>query len=71
MLDLFTVGSTFTRPACRALAAAINQYLLLAPDLSDKPNPPAAVAAVDRRDRQTDTQPCYDGDRVLCGPRNT
>jgi len=32
-----TVGPIFTRPACRAAAAAIDQYLLPAPDLSNKP----------------------------------
>ena len=37
-------------------------------------NPPAAAAAVDRRDRRTvgrtDTRPLYDAYFVLCGPRN-
>jgi len=37
-------------------------------------NPPAAAAAVDRRDRQTnrrtDTRPFYDACRILCGSRN-
>jgi len=37
MLDLLTVESEFTRPACRAAAAAIDRYLLPAPDLSSKP----------------------------------
>ena len=34
-------------------------YLLPAPDLSSK-LPVAAAAAIDLRDRQTDTRPCYD-----------
>ena len=38
--------------ACRAAAAAIDRFLLHAPDLSSKP--PGAAAAVDRRDRHTD-----------------
>jgi len=44
MLDIITVGSKFTRPACRAAAAvrlggaaAIDRYLLLALKLSSKP----------------------------------
>ena len=37
MLDLLTVGPKFTRPACRAAAAAIDRYLLPAPDLCSKP----------------------------------
>jgi len=36
-LDLLTVGPIFTRPACRAAIAAIDRYLLPAPDLSSKP----------------------------------
>ena len=36
MLDLLTVGSKFTQPACRAVAAAIDRYIP-APDLSSKP----------------------------------
>ena len=53
MLDPFTAGTKKTRPACRAAAAAIDQYLLPAPDLSSKPACRRA-AAVDRRDRRTD-----------------
>jgi len=49
MLDLLTVGQKFTRLACRATTAAIDRYLLPAPDLSTK-----HAAAVDRLDRQTD-----------------
>ena len=45
LLDLLTVGPKFTLPACRAAAAAVDQYLLLrAPELSSKP----AVAAISR-----------------------
>jgi len=46
MLDLLTVGSKFTRPA-------IDRYLLLTPDINNKPAA-AATTAVDRRDRRTD-----------------
>ena len=69
MLDLLTVGTKFTRTACRAAAAAaaIDRYLLRVRarphDLMTSANPPAAAAAVDRRDRradgQTDTRPFY------------
>jgi len=38
MLDLLAVGPKFTRPAYRAAAAAIDPYLLSAPDLSSKPS---------------------------------
>ena len=51
MLDLLTFAPKFTRPACcGAAAAAVDRYLLPAPDLSSKP----AAAAVDRRYRRTD-----------------
>ena len=47
------------------------------PRLTSAANPPAAAAAVDRRDRQTgrtdgrtDTRPFYDAYRILCGPSN-
>jgi len=64
MLDLLTVRPKFTRPSCRAAAAAVDQYLLPAPDLSSKP---------DRRDRQadrrTDTRLFCNASRLLCGPR--
>ena len=52
-LDLFTVGSKFTRPACRARQQqpSIDICCGRAPDLSSKP---AGRAAIDRRDRQTD-----------------
>jgi len=72
MLDLLTVGSKFTRPARRATAAAIDRFLLPAPPTAAA-NPPAATAAVDRRDRQTDrrtdTRPIYDAHRRVCAPR--
>jgi len=35
--DLLRVGPKFTRPSCRAAVAAIDRYLLPAPDLSSKP----------------------------------
>ena len=35
--DLLRVGPKFTRPACRAATAAIDRYLLPAPDLCSKP----------------------------------
>jgi len=70
MLDLLTVGPKFTRPACRAAAAAIDRYLLQ----THAANPPTAAAAVDRWDRQTDgrtdTRPLYDVYRILHKPRN-
>ena len=37
VLDLLAVGPTFTRPASRAAAAAIDRYLPPATDLSSKP----------------------------------
>jgi len=45
--------------SARAPAAAIDRYLLQARALSSKPAAHAA-AAVDRRDRRTDTQPFLD-----------
>ena len=52
-LNLLPVGPKFTRPACRAEAAAIERYQPRpAPDLSSKPA--ARSRAVDRQDRQTD-----------------
>ena len=51
MSDHFTVGQRFMRPVCRAVAAAINRYLLPAPALSSKPaGRSAAVVTADRRD---------------------
>jgi len=50
MLDLLTVEPKFTRPASREAAAAIDRYLRP----TSAANPPAAAAAVDRRDRRTD-----------------
>ena len=52
-MNLLEVGPKFTRPTCRAVAAVIGRCLLPAPELSSKPAP-AAAAAADRRDRQTD-----------------
>jgi len=52
MVDFVAVWPKFTRPACRAVAAAITRFLLPRP--TSAANPPGAAAAVDRRDRQTD-----------------
>jgi len=46
MLELLTVEPKFTRPASREAAAAIDRYLRP----TSAANPPAAAAAVDRRD---------------------
>ena len=44
MSELLAVGPKFTRPACRAAAAAVDRYLLRpAPDLSSKPAAHAAA----------------------------
>jgi len=63
-LDLLAVGPKFTRPACRAAAAAIDRYLLLAP----APDPPQLLS-IDGRETQTDgrtdTRPFYDAYRIL------
>ena len=75
MLDLLTVGSKFTQPACRAVAAAIDRYLP-APDLSSKPadHCPSVPATFHcQRDRRTDgrtldrftTLTAYYADRVI------
>jgi len=65
-LNLLTVGPKFTRPACRAPAAAIDRYLLPAPELSSKP---ASRRCCCRSTGQTDGQ--TDGrmdTRWLCKP---
>jgi len=51
MLGLLKVGPKFTRPACRA-AAAIDRYLLSAPDLSSKP-PTPLLLSIDGTYRRT------------------
>ena len=64
MLDLLTVRPKFTRPSCRAAAAAVDQYLL--------PAPTSAANPIDGTDRRTDgrtldcfvTLPAYYADRV-------
>ena len=58
MLDLITVRPNFTRPACRAAAAAIDRYPLPGPRRPTSPaSALATAAAVDRRDSETDTRP--------------
>ena len=74
MLDLLAVGPKFTRPACRAAAAAIDRYLLPAPVLSSKPADRRcccrSTGQTDgRTDGRTDTGPFYDAYRMLRGPR--
>ena len=74
MLDLLTVGPKFTRPASRTAAAAIDRYLLPAPDLSSKP---AGRRCCCRSTGQTDgrklsrfmtlTTQCADGARFNMG----
>ena len=52
MVDLHTVGPKFTRPARRTAAkSSIDMYRQLP---TARANPPAAAAAVDRRDRRAD-----------------
>ena len=55
-LDLLAVGPTFTRPACRAAAAAIGRYLLPAPDLNSTPagHRCCCCPSTGQTDRQTD-----------------
>ena len=64
------VGPTITRPAYRA-AAAVDRYLLPAPDLSSKP---AGCRCCCRSTALTDgrkgTRPFYGAYCTLCGPRN-
>ena len=68
MFDLLAVGPKFTRPSCRAAAAATDWYLLQASVRPQQQTRPHAAAAVDRRDRQTDGHATVY--RILCGPRN-
>ena len=58
MLDLLTVGPKFTRPACRAAAAAIGRYLLPASALSSKPA--VCCRSTGQTDGRTDTRPFHD-----------
>ena len=64
-MDLLIVGPTFTRPARRAAAAAIDRYLLPAPDLSSKP-----AGRRCRSTGQTNTGLFHDAYRMLCRLRN-
>jgi len=71
MLHLLAVGPTFTRPACRAAAAAVDRYLLPAPALSSKPAGRRSMLSIDGTDRRTDTGPFAEAYRTLCGPHVT
>jgi len=74
MLDLLTVGQQFTRPACRAAAAAVDGYLLFTPRPQQQTRQPPLLLSVDGTDRRsdgrTDTRPFDNTYRMLCGPRN-
>jgi len=53
--DLLRVGPKFTRPACRATTAAIDRYLLPAPDLCSKPaDRRCCCRLMGQTDRRTD-----------------
>ena len=53
--DLLRVGPKFTRPACHAATAAIDRYLLPAPDLCSKPaDRRCCCRLMGQTDRQTD-----------------
>ena len=61
------VGSPHSRPACRAVAAVIDQYLLPAPDLSSKPTGSRCCCrSMGQTDRRTDTRPFYSAYCTLC-----
>jgi len=68
-LDLLTIGPKFKRPACGMAAAAIDQHLLLAPELSSKPAN-CCCRSTGQTDRRTHTRPFYDTFCILCRPRN-
>ena len=69
MSDLLTVAPKFTRPACRAAAAAIDRYLLPAPGLISKP---VGRRCCCRSTGQTDGHltVLLRLNRILCGRRN-
>ena len=55
----------------RAAAAAVDRYMLPAPDLSSKPAGRRCRCRSTRQtDGRTDIRPFYDAYRILCGPRN-
>ena len=54
MKELLTVGPKFARPARRAAAAAVDRYMLSAPDLSSKPARRALLLSIEGKDIQTD-----------------
>jgi len=62
-LDLLAVGPKFTRPACRAAAAAIDQYLLLASARTQQQTRrPSQLLLTDGTDGQTavfENRPTY------------
>jgi len=79
MLDLLTLGPKFTRPACRAAAAAINRYLLWARARpQQQTRRPTLLLSIDGTDRRTDgrtggrrdTRPFYDSYCIPRGLRN-
>jgi len=73
MLDVLAVGPKFTRPACRAAAAAIDRYVRSAPDLSSKPADRRCCRSTEQTDGRTYgrtldrfmTLTAYCADRVL------
>jgi len=69
MSDLLTVGSKFTRSACRAAAAAIDLYVLRSrarPQQQTRRAP--LLLSIDGTDRQTDGHSTvYDAHCMLCG----
>jgi len=72
--DLLTVGPKFTRPARRAAAAAVDRYMLSAPDLSSKPARrrcccPSKGQTYRRTDGRT-LDRFMNAYRIPCGPRN-
>ena len=71
MLDLLAAGPHFTRPAFCAAAAAVDRYLLPAPDLSSKPaGRRCCCRLTGQTDGRTDTWPFCDVYSILCAPRN-
>jgi len=69
MLDLLAVGPKFTRPACRAAAAAIDRYLLRARARpQQQTRRPLLLLSIDGTDGRTDIRSFYDAYRILRGP---
>ena len=66
MLTSLQLGQKFTRPVCRAAAAAVDRYLLQArtrPQQQTRRPPP--LLSIDGTDGRTDTRPFYDAYRIL------